>query len=355
MRLYKRRKANGEYVWWASWTEEGVTVRRSTRCATKAAAELVAARWERERADPVYAAANEATLGGEYLVFIAECKQAVARGSMAEETVAMYRQKAANLMDLIGKDTRLAAIDATMILDYVEKRLTEPGARRGSTVGESTVYKEWVCLRQILKSARHRGRFHRDPASLKPPRLTNKYVPRERWLTPCEIMALLEALGPRRAAPVAYVLATGGRRKEWWSAKGGDIVAGIARLHGTKTDASDRRIPVPSVFTPLLDRALLHGPPFAPWGNSRRDIIAACDRAGIEPCTWNDLRRTCASLLIWHLGVAPHVVARLLGHTTTAMVDKVYGKTTAESLGDLMERQMGAVPRTTGEPDKSQS
>ena len=116
----------------------------------------------------------------------------------------------------------------------------------------------------------------------------------------------------------------------------------VAAIHGTKTLASDRRIPVPSVFSPLLDRALRFGPPFDKWQNSRRDIVLACKRAGIPVATWNDLRRTFASLLV-QLGVAPHVVARLLGHTTTAMVDKVYGRTTAETLGTLMERQLGGT------------
>lgn len=336
MRLYPRRKANGERVWWASWTEGGATVRRSTRCSTKPAAELVVARWERERADPIFAAANEATLGGEYLMFIAECKA----DKLAEGTLTMYRQKAANVIDVLGKDTRLANIDSTHVADYIALRRAE-----GAT--ESTIYKEWVTLRGILKSARHRDRYHRDPAALKPPRLSPEYTPRTRYLTPCEVVALLDALPRHHRAIVAFTIATGARRAEWRRAQLADIARDYSevRLRGSKTKASARTIPIPAPFRPLLQTALESmAPPWPAWNNARRDILAACVRAGIQPATWNDLRRTFASLL-FQLGVAPHVIARLLGHTTTAMVDRVYSKHSAESLSALLDIQLGG-PRT---------
>ena len=306
MRLFSKRKSNGERVWWASWTEHGATVRRSTRCSTKAAAELVIARWERERADPVFEASNTATLGGEYLMFIAERKA----DGLAEGTLSMYRQKAANVIDVLGAETRLANIDATSVAEYIALRRDE-----GATA--STVYKEWVTLLGILKSARHRGRYHRDPAALRPPRLSADYVPRERYLSPCEVMALLEELPPHHLAIVAFVIATGARRSEWRRALPEDISPDRAtvRIRGSKTKASKRTIPIPSPFRPLLDRALAAMPPPWPlWNNARRDIIAACVRAKIAPATWNDLRRTFGSLL-FQLGVAPHVISTFARQT----------------------------------------
>lgn len=340
MRLFRRRKKNGEGVWIASWTEGGKTVRKSTRCSTKPAAELVVARWEREWADPLYAAANEATLGSETLVFLEECKQHVARGAMAPETQHMHKQKADNLLRLLNADTRLAALDATMVASYAAVRRSERGSRIGSLTSEATLYKEWVTLNQILKSARRRSRFDRDPATLRPARLTNNYTPKDRNLQPWEMMALLDALDRRSAAPVAFALATGARCKEVFASKAGDITGTFVHIHGTKTEGSDRRIPIPAPFLPLLHRALLKGPPFRKWKNSRRDILLACERAGIAPCTWNDFRRTFASRLIWDLGLTTTVVAKLLGHRTTAMVDKHYAKAGAESLSLLIEQQL---------------
>ncbi len=52
MRLYKRGP-----TWWCSFSWNGTTIRRATRCETRAAAVLVAQRWERDRADPDHAAA----------------------------------------------------------------------------------------------------------------------------------------------------------------------------------------------------------------------------------------------------------------------------------------------------------
>jgi hypothetical protein len=35
MRFYRRKNSNGTWTWWASWTQDGRTVRRSTRCSVK--------------------------------------------------------------------------------------------------------------------------------------------------------------------------------------------------------------------------------------------------------------------------------------------------------------------------------
>lgn len=327
MRLYQRRKASGAVVWWASWTEGGRTIRRSTRCTTRAAAELVTARWERERIDPVYAASNEATLNSEWVTFIAECRA----DRLAEGTLLMYRQKAGNLMRLLGAETRLAALDAAMVGGYVN-------ARREEGAVDSTIYKEWITLRGILSSARHRRRFALDPAVLKPPRLVPNYVPRERWLSREEAAKLLGKLSPSRREVVAFVISTGARRKEWNRAIAGDIdrKAWTVHLHGTKTDASDRTIPVPSHFRQYLTAI---EPPFRSWGNARRDLAVACKALGMKPVTWNDLRRTFASQLVED-GVAPHIVAKLLGHKSTAMVDRVYNRARMLQLGEQMEAQI---------------
>ena len=54
------------------------------------------------------------------------------------------------------------------------------------------------------------------------------------------------------------------------------------------------------------------GPLVQPWPNVHKDLRAACERAGIEPVTPNDLRRTFASWLK-QAGEDSMVVARLLG------------------------------------------
>lgn len=346
MRLYRRQKANGSWVWWASWTADGRTVRRSTGCSTKAAAEVVIARWERERADPVYAAANDATFGEEARLFLVACKGAVERGKMAAETLSMYRQKAGALVRIIGADAKLGTFDGSTFQAYLDARRedfrvsTLSDARpEGKTITESTLYKEWVTFRGILKQAWRAQRFGRDPAALKPSHFGPEYKPRETALTWPQVWTLIGGLSLGRRQPVAFALMTGARRREVFAAQPGDVdaTAWTVRLRGTKTEAADATIPIPRLMRPLAKS--IDPMPFAAWPNARRDLQILCKTLGVPRVTWNDLRRTFASLLV-QAGVAPHLVAKLLRHKTTAMVDRVYGRQTAESLADLIEAQI---------------
>lgn len=345
MRLYRRRKSNGEWVWWASWTESKRTRRRSTRCNTKPAAELVCARWERERADPVYAAANAATLGVEASYFLTACRAAVKRGKMAEGTLSMYRQKCGTFLRVLGADTRLADIDAGTVANYLDARRAE-GIRDDEgnllrDLEESTLYKEWVALRQTLKHAWRAQRYGRDPASLKPAHFGPSYTPVETFLTPQQAWDLLRELSPERARTVAFVLASGARRSEWRAALAGDIdvTAWTVHVRGKKTRLSDATIPI---LEPLRGWAKVAGqPPYAKWGNARRDLALACAKAGCPAVTWNDLRRTFASTLA-AAGVTSDVGRRLMRHGSAAMWDRVYARVRTEDLATLGARQIAA-------------
>lgn len=348
MRLYPRQKKNGERVWWASWNAgHRRTVRRSTGCATKAAAELVVARWERERADPVYAAANDAAFGEEARLFLSACADAVKREKMAEGTLTMYRQKAGTLVRLLGAHLNLASIDGETFASYLLSRREDYRASTvtdvrptGKAITESTLYKEWVTFHGILRQAWRGQRFGRDPRSLKPPHFGPEYKPRETALTWPQLKLLLMSFPEERRKTLAFALATGARRKEIFAAMPGDVSKLSAKLRGTKTEAASATIPIPSLMHELL--AMAGEPPYRSWGNARRDIGAHCLKAGVPVVTWNDLRRTFASLLV-QAGVAPHLVAKLLRHKSTAMVDKVYGRQTPESLTHLIEGQLAAT------------
>src|SRR5690606_14796237 len=132
------------------------------------------------------------------------------------------------------------------------------------------------------------------------------------FLSEAEALALLGELTPDRAARVAFLVATGARWSESDSARLADIslLEGFVQLRGTKTAKSRRTVPLSGHGFVLLDHALRYaegtdGLLFRPWGNSRRDLAQACDRAGIEKVTANDLRRTYATWLR-QAGVAPH-------------------------------------------------
>jgi len=360
MRLYSRRKSNGERVWWASWTESPRrTVRRSTGCSTKAAAEIVVARWERERADPVYAAANDATFGEEARLFLSACKGAVERGKMSPKTLGMYREKAGALVRIIGADTKLGLFDGSTFQAYIEARredfrasTTGDARPEGKTITESTLYKEWVTFRGILKQAWRAQRFGRDPAALKPSHFGPDYTPRETALSWPQVKLLLDALTLGRRQPIAFALMTGARRSEVFAAQPGDVdtKAWTVRIRGTKTEAAAATIPIPSLMRHLAPLAEPY--PFAAWPNVRRDLLATCKALGIPGVTWNDLRRTFASLLV-QAGVAPHLVAKLMRHKTSTMVEMIYGRQTPDSLAHLVEGQIREPRVNRGKPDKA--
>lgn len=340
MRLYPRKKRNGERVWWASWTEGKVTKRWSTGCSSRSAAELVVARWERERADPIYAAAQGASFGVEAGRFLKTCEGAVARDKMALGTLGMYREKAGTLVRIIGANARLASFDATTFPSYLEQRRAEFLEDRERPIRETTLYKEWVTFRQILKLAWREQRFGRDPSSLKPQHFGPEYKPRETALAAAQALLLIEALPELRRPAVSFAFGCGARRREVFAARPGDVDVKRmrVRIRGTKTEAADATLPIVAPNRALM-AAASSALPFPAWPNARRDILAACVRAELPAITWNDMRRTFASLLV-QAGVAPHLVAKLLRHTTTAMVDKVYGRQTAESLEQLIADQI---------------
>lgn len=359
MRLYRRRKRNGEWVWWASWTENGCTVRRSTRCSTKAAAEIVVARWERERADPVYAAAQNATFGAEASIFLKACEGAVARGKMAPGTLSMYEEKAGTLTRILEDEPRrplrLGLIDGSTFESYLAIRRAQFLEDRGRPITESNLYKEWVTFRQILKGAWRAQRFKLDPGSLKPAHFSAQYRPRDTYLTEAQANALLGELEGDRRRTVAFVLGTGARRREWERAQAGDLTSDEVHLRGTKTEKSDRRIPI---LKPTAKWCRMAGsPPFPRWQNARRDIHAACDRAKVPRCTWNDLRRTFASRLAL-AGIQSDVGRRMMGHGSELMWNLVYAKASTEGLREMAQRQLRVgrqnVESQNGEPAVNQ-
>jgi hypothetical protein len=134
--------------------------------------------------------------------------------------------------------------------------------------------------------------------------------------------------------------------------------AKVLTLPGTKRETRWRRIPF-GLFPKLEE--LLHclvaerpdDPLLLPgWTNIRRDLADACDKAGIGRVSPNDLRRTFGSWLK-NKGIDSAVVARLMGHTSTRMVDRVYGRINDGTLAAALGR-LQAIHDTGTEAGESQ-
>ena len=310
-RLFRRSKRGVWYAWF--YDEQQNRVRFSTHCRNKRAAEAALSKAE-QGAFGVGAGVRGYTLSD-------ALEQLVATGCIDKSaaTAEMYERKAGHLLRLLGETRRLGSLSMDAISGFIAARQAE-GAKSG------TIYKELVTLRRALKLARQNGKYRLDPSAVIPP-FRNRYQPRERWMTEAEFAALHKELTPPRQLWLLLAVFAGPRLSEVESARWEDVDfdGGWILLRGTKTQRARRRVPI----APALDVALRaakkeSGPVVEEWGSARRDLRAACERAGITHVTPNDLRRTFASWLK-QSGQDSLVVAKLLGHSSTRMVELVYG------------------------------
>lgn len=338
-RLYKR----GE-TWWATFYDASKRRHRvSTRCTDRRAAETVAARLEREAADPRHSAAYATTLDSALMHMLADRAQ---RGRAAG-TVRMYQTKAAHLVRVLGRDTRLGELTAAMVDHFIAMRTSE-GAER------TTIGKELTTLRVALKLAKRRGELVVDVDAIMPVGWAVGYKPRARVLRrAADLQRLVNALLPDRAAHMAFMLATGARYAESIRARRSDIdlEGGMVRIRGTKTAGAAATIPLVwwqiTILRMVVDVTPDSGPMFRGWGNVGRELPDACRGIGLEPLTPNDLRRTCATWLRAQ-GVEPSLLAGVLRHRDSRMVERVYGRIAPDALGTLLRARVGC---DTGVPD----
>jgi integrase len=352
MRLTKRGR-----VWYGYVYVDGRRVQRTTKRHDRKAAERVVQQWERTAADPDHQAAEDRTMSDALRLLLDRRAEEAAAGRKAADTVAFYRKKAGHLVRIFETaecGTRvpfpLARLRPHHVDDYISRR-------RSEGVKDSTIHKELVTLRGALKLARRRGWWTGALEEVLPVAFSPRYEPRERFLTPAELQALLAQLAPHRAAQVAFIVATSANWGESTRARPEHVSADRRFVHlvGTKTDYRERDVPI---VTPeqrsLLDVALEQADPaaapllFHPWANVRRDMLQACERAGIERCSPNDLRRTCATWLRAG-GATIDALAPLMGHADGRMVERVYGRLTPEQLRSRLAREVSASTNSTTE------
>jgi integrase len=340
-RLFKRGK-----IWYGWFYQASKQVIRSTRCTDKRAAISVRAGWERAAADPAYRTSHETTLGGAIMQVIADR----AERQKSDGTLKMLATKGSHLERLLGRDTVLARIDARVVDGYVS-------ARRVEGASDPTIYKEWSTLLGALKIAKRRGQYQGDLEAIRPLGLSGVSKARKRFLTRDELEKLVTDLADdeltqrrcsmkARAAQVLFIVATGARWIESVRAHREDIDqgAGTVELHGTKTDGAARVVPFGALpfGAELMRRCLDLCPPkgrlFRPWTSMPSDLRRACVRLKLAPVSPNDLRRTTATWLR-QAGAPPHLIALVLGHADSRMVERVYGRMPVDSLADAIRRE----------------
>jgi len=368
-RVFRRKPGGPWYAWLYELDAHGV--RQRTRFSTgqldKQAAIAVLVDRERAAAQAPHGLATDAagrTVADalEYLLQFSQTRE------WPQTTLKMFDQKAGHLNRVLRTCASCSPMEPSRcthesiplmqlgpaVKRYLDVRLAEGAARE-------SIRKELTTLRAALREAVALGWMTKAQSIDAIPDFTARYKPRTRWLKRDEYAKLLDALemvelpagkskraqklvkpSPRlglrvvnRRLWVAIAVGLGARRSEVESLDwaGIDLDAGILANHGTKTKGSDRATPIPVellVELRKIPEASRVGRVVGAWPNVGRDLPKACTLAGIEKATPNDLRRTYASWLV-NLGAPLKVVANLLGHSSTRMVDLVYGRVADET------------------------
>ena len=334
-------------TWWARIRSGGKTKRMSTGCKDYEAASIRADELEKQQADPVRHAAAKATFQDAADSLVDHARST----NKAKGTIEMYLYKAGHLLRIFG-NCKLSEINPAKVESYVKKREAE-GAQ------PHTIAKDLTTLRLILRLAKHKEQFPGDIPAIMPFQFEAKYEPRKRHLSGYEeLQKLVLALPPIRAAHLCFIVATGARWSESVRAERNDIdlAKGVILLRGSKTPKSWKHVPILDILRPALEVVLRcipedkPGRMFPSWSSIGHSLPNACKRAGLEPVTPNDLRRTPAKWLRKFFGVEPNLIGAFLRHEDSHMAETVYATLDGEDAVDL-----GALigTRTGGEtPEK---
>lgn len=243
---------------------------------------------------------------------------------------------------------------------FVPKHSKNP-PRKGTS--GSAVNRSITAIQQLLDIAVEVGAVHVNAARQRPPagfgRLRKKAGPKAVHLPPAEVMMKLldEIERPDQRADRRIIHAqkwhrlnagelcrfcaySGARVSEAGRATWADDRDSSLILHGTKTQSSDRTLPMNPSLRRLLDTirrrrkknaVLLGTPPPRPSApilavrKAQKSITRACKVLGIERLTHHDFRHEFATRCL-ELGIDPKIVAEWLGHSDGGvLVLKVYG------------------------------
>lgn len=317
---------------WYTWVPKpgGGTKRVTTNCTDRGAAKGKARELERRAADAAYQASYTTTVQQACDRFLASRK----RAGRAAGTLHHYEVKCSWLATRLRMP--LAMLNVAAVEKYIDAREKE--------ASRTTVKKELRALGAVLRHAKRVGIWTGEVERVIP-EYADDYQPRKRALTQLEVRNLLLALaGPdnaqgherarNRAAMVAFIVATGARWGEAVRARREDVSGDFVHLRGTKTKGAKRTVPIVPMTRTLLDFAMEHGGDgrlFDSWSNPTRDLEVACRQAGIEKASANDLRRTVATWMR-AAGVDISIIAAFLGHSTSRMVERVYGRLSPQEL-----------------------
>jgi len=209
---------------------------------------------------------------------------------------------------------KLSAITTAQLSAILDQLLDTP----------SEAQHAFKALRTFFRWAEGRG-YCKNICTMPPP---SKEVSRERVLSDDELVRVYNAGTGQFGQIVRLLILTGQRRSEISTLRWDyiDLEASEISLppEGVK-NGRRHSFPIGTTAARILSEIPTQGPfvfparrretPFAGFSASKTDLDEAC---GVENWTLHDLRRTFATGLAT-LGVAPHVIERLLNHVTGSL------------------------------------
>lgn len=355
-RVYQRRKGG---IWYYDFeTPDGKRIQRSSGTKDKHVAK------ERGRQAELSATAHAPARGRKQGLSDAIDHMIALLHDKAEGTVEMYQQKARRIEFTLGNPL-IRDITHDTLSEYIAKRLNKEDRVHGRAKAH-TVQKELITIRRALKLAHKRGILHALPSF---PEFSAKYTPRETWLTPEQFTLVCAELDAKRRRWASLAALAGCNLSEAeavdWSTV--DFERGRLLIPGTKRETRRRWVPIAPALKyqlELVPAGERRGKVAEHWGNVRRDLRRAVDAANahaavraaergqaapapIPYVSPNDLRRTFASWLVQQ-NVPLLTVAGLMGHSSTRMVERVYGKLSQRNFDEAI----AALPALSGMKQK---
>jgi integrase len=190
----------------------------------------------------------------------------------------------------------------------------------------ATINRSLGALGKALRIAWQRGTVAADYSSLCQ-RLPERNA-RTTWLTLQQVQHLASHASPATATAIWLSVLTGCRRGEVLAMRPEMIQSNTITLPaGATKTARSRSVPIIAPARPWLAKL----PVAQTFEGLKSGFRRAREAAGMPDVTFHDLRRSCGTLLIQQ-GVPLHIVSRILGHSSTAVTERVYAHLSSAQL-----------------------
>lgn len=338
--LYKR-----DNTYWIDITIDGKRIRRSTGCDNLEDAIDFKNKFLLNQSKIDNIDNNQATFDYIAIKFIEEKTR-----TCREKTIKLYKWVIKNLFNFFTQK-KLIDINKTLLKEY-------ENYRRINGISDAWIRKEFDILNNILNLAIEYDLIDVNPLNKYNYKKSLKdYEPRERFLTPQEIGTLLKNSNKYLQRVIIFLLETGLRINELINLLYTDIaidkrtnIPYVIIKKEISKNKKERFIPLTKLAMEQINKQKIDFPTSAfiftdSKGNHykispKKALWNALEKSNIEKTGFHIFRHTFASLKLQGLDIYGNkitplrieIISKLLGHSNTAITEKVYAKFSKDDL-----------------------